>query len=256
MRIEECHFDGNVLLVRPKNMPRPEFVKWLLPTIPPAFVPKYFSRSELLRKHPEFELGNRKKLDHYLNTQSAYWFHTDSLEFMFGDVICDRYEVSVSGRSLSDGRRLLEGWIPVLDCGGLYYATGGTPAEFEHRNGWSLTYPDGKVGAHGWVGRDYDRYVPGLYWLNYFSGEFAERHAIGFRPMQEEIGAEVQALSAGWMVRLYDAPEHWTKFKNTVDDYLFQTAGFFSKRRVVAPVAVDTPREALDILVEIGRAWP
>ena len=109
---------------------------------------------------------------------------------------------------------------------GLHYATGGIPDEYEHRNGTTVFFTDGQGGsAHLWFGRDYRRYVPGLYWLNYFSREFRDKHQIDVDVLAQRTGARIQEMVNGYLVRLYDSPTQWIECRDRIDEVIRHNGG-------------------------------
>ncbi|MHC4445408.1 MAG: hypothetical protein ACYTF1_03090 [Planctomycetota bacterium] len=254
MREEHCKTESTLLVKG--NLSPPEFARWMLATIPEHSFPQYFSRGEVLRRRPEFEVANSDALEHYLTTQTFYWFHTDALLIDTGSSIRNYQDVKVFSRSAPKASRLLHDWIPILDKQGLYYVKAGAPQEFDHRNGLDVTISDNRGGiGHLWVGRKYDRYVPGLYWLNYFSFEFATMHGVDIERITQLQGAKIDKLKCGYLVQLYESPDQWPEFKDSVDDFLFSATGFFSKRRVNVPLEVRAI-ELVPLISQLGKDWP
>lgn len=234
----------------------PEFARWLLGSIPSHSTPKYFSRTELLRRRPEYEVANSEALERYLTSQQIHWFHCDGLVIDTGANIRHRREVSLFSRSVERAARLLYDWVPSLDEEGLYYATAGAPSEFDHRNGLIVTLANHTGGvANLWVGRDYERYVPGLYWLNYFSRRFITTHGLDMEHLRQGLNADVRELRHGYLVLLYNEPGEWEQSTEQVDDFLFSARGYFSKRRVNATPSVPT-MELVPLISRLGKEWP
>ncbi len=108
---------------------------------------------------------------------------------------------------------------------------------------------------HGWFGRDYTRYIPGLYWRNYFSHQYAEEHGLDVTGLAARMNWKLSEMSGGWLLHLYDSPEAWRDEAQKVDDFLFDTPGFFSKRRLEVPASV-SPRQTAALVERLGREWP
>ncbi|MBT9446204.1 MAG: hypothetical protein IV086_10935 [Hyphomonadaceae bacterium] len=110
--------------------------------------------------------------------------------------------------------------------------------ERKHRNWISRRM---KYGVHeGWVGRDFRKYLPGLYWLTVIP-----------RGMQEALGLHVshltqvaeEALLQGeknWLLRLYENPLEWENAATHIDEWCFNTAGCFSKRAANEALGLST----------------
>lgn len=233
-----------------------DLARWLLSTVPSHSLPRYFAPGEILRRRSGFEIANTEAFEHYLATRCSHWFHSNEFLIWSGLSFHGRQEIELYARSIPEASRLLHDWIPALDKQGLYWVHACTHEEEDHRNGISLSLLENpQKKGHIWVGRDYERYVPGLYWLNYFSREFAALHGIHLERLSEGLQAEVSELENGWLVKLYESPKQWAGFKDPVDEFLFSTPGFFSKRRVTAPDKISF-RDTPELISRLGREWP
>jgi len=236
--------------------PWEELARLVLRTIPPEFYPEHFGRSERRRRRPEFDVSNEEKLSEHIRRYggvSSFFGADYELATMLD--IGHLTWLLLHSRSVANGARLASEWFPrLLDR--MYYGFACAPDEHEHRNGHEMWMINNPRPAHGWVGRDIGRYVPGLYWLNLFSREFAERHKIDVSGLAARTGADLRESLDGHVLQLYDSPARWSEWSESIDDILFETPGFFSKRRVQFPEGPLEPRELTRIGGEIWKQWP
>jgi hypothetical protein len=104
-----------------------------------------------------------------------------------------------------------------------------TKEEREHRN--RIATRRGENIIESWVGRDSERYVPGLYWLTLLSEDLATKHGV---PLSRVIGAALEhvELEGGQhLLRFYDAPENW-KSASGVTELITALPGIFNVERV------------------------
>lgn len=80
-----------------------------------------------------------------------------------------------------------------------------------------------------WVGRDYHRYLPGIYWLNLIPKSLLDRHGIPENAVKaiatsfEEMGAE------NLLIQLYPSSSDWQKHAPKIDEWRRKTPGVFYK---------------------------
>lgn len=243
----------------------PERVCVLLASLPERLRPTHFSSGERCRRRPEFEIGNRPSLRKYLESRRFYWFHGDGYllhmtrhpdppEPHAVKVVPD--EVAVSARSVQRGCEILPSWFTDFACGEIVYGYAGMTAEHEHRNTCTVRFVESTSGyAQCGVGLDYDRYVPGLYWLNVFPHEYVLRHAIDVPALAARTGGNVIEFVWGVVLQLYESPESWAENADRIDEIIYDTPGFFSKRRVDIPATIHL-RDTIGLIKELGEAWP
>jgi hypothetical protein len=109
-------------------------------------------------------------------------------------------------------------------------------------------------GVHeAWVGRDYSRYLPGLYWLTAVPVILLQNLGIPLDQLRK-VSLETSLISnRTWLMRLYDNPFAWADAKMRIDHWCQQTSGVFSKATVEA--ALDSARSFVDA-AEILEKWP
>jgi hypothetical protein len=107
--------------------------------------------------------------------------------------------------------------------------------EREQRNRFKakLRLPSGgNISLEAWVGRDLERYIPGLYWLTLLPSELADRHDVSLSFLSE-ISVEATFNNGLNVFRFYDAPESW---RSAVDvaRTIASSPGIFNIARLVS----------------------
>ena len=81
------------------------------------------------------------------------------------------------------------------------------PEEREWRN--RITTRQGVNSIESWVGRDTQKYVPGLYWLTLLPAALAEKHAIPLSAIDNIVLEHSELESSQHLFQLYERPEAW-----------------------------------------------
>ena len=104
------------------------------------------------------------------------------------------------------------------------------PEERAHRN--RVTYRSSSGSVDAWVGRDTQRYLPGLYWLTLLSPALAERHALALDAIVT-VAEEASTAGAGLhLFQLFQRPEQWRAFADRIDRLCASQAGVFDVSKV------------------------
>ena len=106
------------------------------------------------------------------------------------------------------------------------------------------------------IGTDILRYVPGLYWLNYLSHEYLERHRLDLLAIAHTVGGTLRAVRDGFLLRLYDEPSQWLEHFDEVAKCIDANPSFFSMSRVAPLPPGLSPREYMERSGKLGREWP
>ena len=166
-------------------------------------------------------------------------------------------EVRIFSDCVPIGRALMETWFPRLESCRLIYGWAALLPEEDQRNGYWVGRPSAdRPKGHGWLGRDYRRYVPGLYWLNYFSHEYTRQRDIDVDWVASRTGGRLTPLTNGSLLDLYGDPEKWREKNELIADVLDSIPGFFSKRLAGIPESVPEPTRLEDVMRELGKKWP
>ncbi len=242
-----------------------ERIRALLASMPAHVRPTHFSSGERCKRRPEFEIANRPRLRKFLESHRFYCFHGDqyhvdmtrNLDPPEPDavrILPD--DIKVYSRSAQRGSDLLLSWLSDFCRGEILYGYAGMVGETDHRNSYSVRIVELSGGSvQGGIGLDYDRYVPGLYWLNVFPHEYVLRHAIDVPALAARTGGNVIEFVWGVVLQLYESPESWAENADRIDEIIYDTPGFFSKRRVDIPATIHL-RDTIGLIKELGEAWP
>lgn len=233
------------------------FVTSGLDALPAQYRIKYFGTGERRKHAPRCEISNKNAYMRYLERYECaaklfgdnyYLYVQPATEYpSFIDVWVRRW----SAARLDATVQLME----VMESFGSEYSYGGEYDELDARNGYSFRLSCSLRLSHDWVGRDCRRYVPGLYWLNYFSNSYREQHNIDPEKLANDLSGSLLRLKNGVILRLYQSPSDWRQHAERVEHVIHETPGFFSKRRVHLP-PVQTPKESLEIGRRLFDEWP
>ena len=83
-----------------------------------------------------------------------------------------------------------------------------SPAEREHRN--RVTNQIGVMSIESWVGRDIEKYIPGLYWLTLLPSSLAQEHRVPLAVLEEEALEHIELAGDQHLFRFYDNPNDWS----------------------------------------------
>lgn len=124
--------------------------------------------------------------------------------------------------------------------------------EYIHRNRHFITI--GKNHIESWIGRDLDKYIPGVYWYTLFSDRLLKKHHINFDVLAVE-AVLFEALGDGslHLLKFFGRPKDWRENANHLDDLCVQIDGVFSKRVVEVAMTKVTSYLEYDDLI---RNWP
>lgn len=147
--------------------------------------------------------------------------------------------------------QLLSEWSDI-DC---YYAFGAHWSEYRARNGYEYAVGDKGGKREGWAGRNYTKYVPGLYWLNYFSRQYIETMKIDYNIIANELSSRVHSLRAGVVLCLYHKPTDWIDKNESVRGFLRTNKQFFNIEDVPTPGRILTSKESLEWSSKIFQEW-
>jgi hypothetical protein len=232
-----------------------EWINDILNSIPEEFKPTHFAVTERSRRTPKCEIRNAEAFDRYLKSAVFCTVVSSTCVFELREYDAFDNEIYVYGRTTDEGHRCVREWLPRLDQRALRYAYAGTSGELDHRNGYSFRIRGGTRPGHGWLGRNHDRYVPGLYWLNYFSREYATERKVDIISVADRAGGKLTELDRGWLLELYPSPESWWEKADEIDEVLEGTSGFFAKRPLYLPELLEV-KEVVPVTSELWRKWP
>ncbi|MCK6499053.1 MAG: hypothetical protein L6Q38_06185 [Nitrospira sp.] len=206
--------------------------------LPEEIRPTHFGNEQRIRRKALNAIADRERFDHFRSKKQGGGF------FLHGDrisVLLSPYPGAVPSSiwvSMSKGDprfvRHASTFLASFARHGAVWGFAGEWDEYTARNQYRIVYVD-RGSCTGLVGRDFRRYVPGLYWLNYFSNDYVRRMEIEVEALAARLGGIVTPITEGKILRLYEAPSDWTARRREVEDVIHQTKNFFSIRNVHIP---------------------
>jgi hypothetical protein len=82
------------------------------------------------------------------------------------------------------------------------------PGERRQRN--HVTVQQGVNSIENWVGRDPEKYVPGIYWLTLLPNALLEKHGIPISVLEALAQEHISLAHEGHLFRFYERPEDWS----------------------------------------------
>ena len=103
------------------------------------------------------------------------------------------------------------------------------PGERERRN--RVTTQQGPNKIESWVGRDTQRYVPGLYWLTLLPEALARKHHVPLSAIEAVAQEHVELEGGQHLFRFYERPEGWQE-TSAVTELCASLSGVFDVEKV------------------------
>lgn len=119
--------------------------------------------------------------------------------------------------------------LNALASAGSDFVFAASSDEYHHRNRYSR-----RLGANqfeAWIGRDLQKYLPGLYWLTVLS----KKHYDALPEVRNVPATTVTQLGPEHcLIKAFDDPGDWRQHADRLDKWLATQPEFFSKRRIQA----------------------
>jgi hypothetical protein len=106
------------------------------------------------------------------------------------------------------------------------------------------------------VGQNPARYVPGLYWMTYFSKDYAATWDVDLDALAQRLDGDLRRLAYGTVLRLFERPEAWLEYHGRISQALASMPQFFSLDRVEVLPPELTLREITGELCRVTKPWP
>lgn len=234
--------------------------KWILSmvkSIPPPFSPTRFSESEKVPRSTRNSLANTDSVLRYMaRGKPWYYFHSGGYFIYITFVKETMTDLAVYGNDEEAFTAVVRHLASYFSRGELYYGNAATDMQHIHCNGFDVKIENSSSGTmKGFIGRDFRRYVPGLYWGNAFSDEYIAAHNLDIRSMCSACRGTFERIPSGYWVQFGNTPGEWLQYMQLVDNYVATTANFFSLRTVSVPLVVSL-REAGHLAGKLGAQWP
>lgn len=105
-----------------------------------------------------------------------------------------------------------------------------------------------------YIGRDLNKYIPGVYWYTLISDGLLERHRVSLADLSvEAISTETMGDGSLQLLRFFDQADEWQQNQQRLDDLCERVPGMFSRR-----AADDMFKEAKSYREhgDISDLWP
>lgn len=130
----------------------------------------------------------------------------------------------------------------------------GYACQFEEREHQNRVTAKKKYGSHeAWVGRDYHRYLPGVYWLNLVPKSLLAGHGITEKSIQSVAESCEEVGGKNYLIQLYPSSSDWRDRAPEIDKWRKETPGVFYKE--AAEKALMEASSFLDAS-DATRKWP
>jgi hypothetical protein len=120
----------------------------------------------------------------------------------------------------------------------------------EERNRRNRIVSKKKYGSHeAWVGRDYQKYLPGVYWLNLIPASRLEGYGLSLRQFEGIAHRTDTIRGRNHVIELYPASMCWEDRSDNIDRWCEMTAGVFHRAdAIVALEGAETFMETSTVL--------
>jgi hypothetical protein len=217
-----------------------------LTTLPPALRPAHFSHEEQVDNDAD-QIRDRRRFAAFLaESQSGFFLLAPHLSYSIRiatrrTLICDCF--------LEVEPTLAKQFLIHMATAQPIFGYACAMEEREHRN--RVTTTQGINTIESWVGRDLQKYIPGLYWLTLLSSALMEKHGMPLSKVVEIALEHIQVADGQHLLRFYDRPDEW-KAASHVKGLIASIPGVFNVEKVKTELA--TAETFLD-LHAVVRMW-
>lgn len=162
---------------------------------------------------------------HKVSTREGFYVANDDLQLSISidqpcaAIFCESEDASVIDRLMSE----------ISDLS-VDYAFACTPEEREHQNKLKATQP---YGIHeGWVGRNFKKYLPGLYWINIWPKALYQAYGLTLQDLPRFGNLQVEEYSDNFLVKIYCQADEWEEWKDENDQWRESKSSVFFKDKV------------------------
>lgn len=215
-------------------------------SLPPSLRPTHFSDDEV-------DVSRRKAVDDSRNFTLFFDKRTTGF-FLFGRALSCLASVAPGKSirvycSIEGESNLAKQFLVHMAKAQPIFGFACAPEEREWRNRVVIKQDVNSI--ESWVGRDTQKYVPGLYWLTLLPAALAEKHRVPLSAI-EDIALEHIRIDDGLrLFRFYERPEDW-RSAVSVTELCSSLPGMFDVERVRPQLAA--AKSFLD-LNAITRNW-
>ena len=194
--------------------------------LPKAFIPLYFSENEVGVDKSNNRCSDTAKYEQFKAENTlGYFLHSDSclIDISFSGEKGSIFFDVKKQKAFMEISKLME----FFSVEGIHYAMACEWDEWRYRNGLVKTIGNSTI--ENWVGRDYRKYLPGLYWLNLIPQTLFEQLGIDQEKIVEAAYSSQSLNNSFILLKMYEMPQNWQNYAPDLDDLCEQESGIFSK---------------------------
>ncbi|MEQ1591029.1 MAG: hypothetical protein ABL892_01430 [Thiobacillaceae bacterium] len=202
-----------------------------LMNLPEALIPRLFSSAEN-RKIKKNQVADTVRFESFKQRNPAgYFLYADSCTYDLSThskeylvLYVDDFKFDQDYNFIRDIFREALSVSPVFGYAADY-------DERYHRNRMCRTFGENKTEA--WIGRDMDKYIPGVYWYTLLSNALLGKHRVDIADLEAEaISSEALGDGSFHLLKFYEEPDEWKQNADRLDDMCQRIDGMFSKKSV------------------------
>lgn len=194
--------------------------------LPKEFVPIYFSENEVGIDKENDKCSNLERFERFKSQNDlGFFLHSESslINISFSG---DTSSIFIEVKRKKAIPKIVD-LLRVVARENIQYAFACDWEEWRYRNGLVKTI--GKSTIENWVGRDYGRYLPGLYWCNLIPDSMFERLNIN-KEMIQSVAVKYECLDNDiCFFMMFDDPGLWQNSAPEIDEICERNDGVFSK---------------------------
>lgn len=194
--------------------------------LPNGFRPLYFSENETGVDKVSNRYSDTTRFEDFKSENPlGYFLHSEScmIDVSFdGDRSSVFFDVKKK-KAIVDIPKLME----CFSIDGIHYAMACEWEEWRYRNG--LVKAFGSSTVENWIGRDYTKYLPGVYWLNLIPNSLFSKLGINKEKIVGSAYFSQRFNDSFYLIKMFEFPEDWQDYAPNLDDLCEQDNGIFSK---------------------------
>lgn len=152
--------------------------------------------------------------------------------FLYSDFATYDISLSENGKSsifmdIGEGQpqEILLRFLKSMSKVGVDFGFAAENDEYMHRNRHQYVLGDNRIET--WVGRDLEKYIPGLYWVTYISMSLEKKHSFNLAHIADT-AITIDSDEQGHLIRFFEVPTDWSENAEKIDKACLEQCGVFS----------------------------
>ncbi|TQF67820.1 hypothetical protein [Pseudoalteromonas luteoviolacea] len=190
------------------------------------FKPTHYSENEIMGDKSDNEISNIERFNSFRGANSlGYFLHSQNCMI---DLSIDNglANVFIEVKRKITAAKILS-LLKVFAIEGVFYAISMEWDEWRYRNG--LVKEIGSSTIENWIGRDFNSYLPGLYWANLIAIPLLKKHGVDLSFLESMITHYEVIDNEFLFLQVYDSANEWQEYAPDLDEICESTDGIFSK---------------------------